>query len=113
MTRDLSSRWHTTSCATSALFVVISGCDPVGLGESNPDFHVIGHRGAPNVVAENTMRSFEAAVAIGANAVEADFCVTEDDVIVVFHDRDPDGEVALARQSGAEGLAWVPFVPSR
>jgi glycerophosphoryl diester phosphodiesterase len=84
----------------------------VGLGRSNPDFLVVGHHGAPNLAAENTVRSFEASIAVGANAMEIDFCVTEDDVIVAFHDRDPDSAIALARQGGGEGYEWLPFVPA-
>jgi glycerophosphoryl diester phosphodiesterase len=86
-------------------------CDPEGLGRSNPDFLVIGHRGAPNEAAENTLPALEVAVSLGANAVEVDLCVTRDDVLVIWHDRDPDSTVALVRQSGGEGLLYVPAVP--
>jgi glycerophosphoryl diester phosphodiesterase len=34
-----------------------------------------------------------------------------DNRIVIWHDRDPDSLEALARQSGAEGLPYVPSVP--
>lgn len=95
-----------------AASTTVGGCDPVGLGRSNPDFLVVGHHGAPNLAAENTVRSFEASIAVGANAMEIDVCVTEDDVIVAFHDRDPDSAVALARQGGGEGYQWLPFVPA-
>lgn len=94
-----------------ACALAVVGCGPEGLGEPNPDFHVIGHRGAPRLQAENTIPAFEAAVSLGANAVETDLCVTADDVIVVWHDRDPDDPVAVARQSGAEGLLYIPAVP--
>jgi glycerophosphoryl diester phosphodiesterase len=88
-----------------------SGCDPDGLGRPNPNFLVVGHHGAPNLAPENTIRSFEASVAVGANAMEIDLCITGDGVVVAFHDRDPDSSVALARQAGGEGYAWIPFVP--
>ena len=88
-----------------------SACDPEGLGRRNPDFLVVGHRGAPNVAAENTIPSLSVAVALGANAVEIDVCVTSDESFVLWHDRDPDDPVALARQSGAEDLAYIPLVP--
>ncbi|MCC6525317.1 MAG: hypothetical protein IT373_21870 [Polyangiaceae bacterium] len=87
------------------------GCDPVGLGLSNPDFRVIGHRGAPNLACENTMASFAAAAAVGANAIETDICVTAEGVQVVWHDADPDSTIAVARQAGAEGLLCRPYVP--
>src|SRR5687768_909927 len=95
-----------------ALAFAASGCDPVGLGRSNPDFLVIGHRGSPDHSPENTIRSFEVAIALGANAVELDFCRTLDDVYVAIHDCDPDGEIAIARQEGAEGFTFIPRVPA-
>jgi glycerophosphoryl diester phosphodiesterase len=95
-----------------ALFALAcAGCDPEGLGRPNPNFLVIGHRGAPLLAAENTLPSFDIALALGANAIETDLCVTRDGVIVVWHDRDPDSTVALARQSGAEDQAFIPLVP--
>lgn len=97
---------------TVAIALACSACDPSGLGRSNPDFRIVGHRGAPLAAPENTLRSFEVAVALGANAIETDVCLTRDDVFVIWHDADPDSVVALARQSGAEGLAYVPRVPN-
>lgn len=47
---------------------------------------VIGHRGAPRVKHENTLESFQAAIDIGAHAVEFDVRRTADNVIVVIHD---------------------------
>jgi glycerophosphoryl diester phosphodiesterase len=101
----------TKSALAIAAAAWLLGCDPNGLGRSNPNFLVVGHHGAPNLAAENTINSFKAAVAVGANAIETDFCITKDDVLVAFHDRDPDSGVALARQAGGEGYAWLPFVP--
>jgi glycerophosphoryl diester phosphodiesterase len=102
--------WVTLLVAIGTL-VAQTGCDPPGLGRSNPRFLVVGHHGAPNLAAENTLRSFEIAVAVGANAIETDFCITSDSVLVAFHDCDPDSSIALARQEGGEGYAWLPFVP--
>jgi glycerophosphoryl diester phosphodiesterase len=96
--------------ATLAL-VFMAGCAPERGTEPNPNFLVIGHRGAPEDEAENTLPSFQKALELGASAIETDFCVTADDQIVIWHDRDPDSEIALARQTGAEGLAYVPSVP--
>lgn len=107
MTRVASSTGPWLGMITLALL----GCDPAGLGRSNPDFRVVGHHGAPNLAAENTVNSFEAAAAVGANAIETDFCITSDHVLVAFHDCDPDSAIALARQAGGEGYAWLPFVP--
>ena len=72
---------------------------------------VVAHRGAARVAAENTLPAFARAMELGANAVETDVCVTSDGHFVVWHDADPGGTVALARQSGREELAYVPDVP--
>jgi glycerophosphoryl diester phosphodiesterase len=72
---------------------------------------VVGHRGAAREEAENTIPSFERAVALGADAVEADVCATSDGQFVVWHDADPDERVALARQVGLEKLRYRPQVP--
>jgi glycerophosphoryl diester phosphodiesterase len=107
----LSKRAQRARSLIAAAALSVLGCDPDGLGRSNPNFLVVGHHGAPNLAAENTINSFKAAMAVGANAIEADFCITGDDVIVAFHDSDPDSAVALARQAGGEGYAFLPFVP--
>ena len=94
--------------------VALTGCislDSQGVPKKNPDFLVVGHRGAPNEAAENTLPSYAAALRLGANAIEMDLCVTADGQVVVWHDRDPDETVAVARQNGIEGLPWRPFVP--
>ncbi|HEX6763950.1 MAG TPA: glycerophosphodiester phosphodiesterase family protein, partial [Polyangiaceae bacterium] len=93
------------------LALLVGACDPVGLGKSNPNFLVVGHRGSPNVAAENTIPSFRVALSLGANAVETDVNITSDGTFVLWHDRNPDDPVALARQSGAEDLAFIPLVP--
>jgi glycerophosphoryl diester phosphodiesterase len=43
------------------------------------DFYSIGHRGAPLVALENTIAAFAKAVEFGANAIETDVCITQDD----------------------------------
>jgi glycerophosphoryl diester phosphodiesterase len=93
----------------------MTGCislESQAVPKKNPGFLVVGHRGAPLEAAENTIAAFDAAVALGARALELDLCVTADRQVVVWHDRDPDDTVAVARQNGAEGLLYVPFVPS-
>jgi glycerophosphoryl diester phosphodiesterase len=76
------------------------------------DFYIIGHRGAPLVAPENTIAAFAKAVELGANAIETDVCVTQDDCFILWHDADPNATWALARQWGGEGLLYVPDVPA-
>lgn len=59
---------------------------------------VIGHRGAAARAPENTIESFERAIASGADALEFDVRVTRDDVPVVIHD------ASLIRTAGVPAL---------
>jgi glycerophosphoryl diester phosphodiesterase len=69
-------------------------------------FSVIGHRGAAGLAPENTLPSFQLAVALGADAVEMDVRLSRDGVPVVIHDatvdRTTDGHGEVARLSVAE-----------
>src|SRR5690242_14868695 len=47
---------------------------------------IIGHRGAPLVALENTMASFEAAIAAGAHGIEFDVQLSRDRTPVIIHD---------------------------
>ncbi|SFC72942.1 glycerophosphoryl diester phosphodiesterase [Nocardioides terrae] len=47
---------------------------------------VIGHRGAPTHLAENTLASFRLAFRLGADAVETDLVMSRDGVLVLSHD---------------------------
>jgi len=47
---------------------------------------IIAHRGAPGYAKENTIESFEKAVALGADMIEFDVRRTKDNVLIVFHD---------------------------
>jgi glycerophosphoryl diester phosphodiesterase len=73
---------------------------------------VIGHRGSAREKPENTIESFARAAELGADGIETDICVTSDGRFILWHDADPGGEIALARQAGREELAFTPDVPS-
>jgi len=66
----------------------------------------IGHRGASGHEPENTLRSFEAAVRLGADMVEFDVHVCGSGELVVIHDetvdRTTDGSGAVARMTLSE-----------
>ena len=47
---------------------------------------VIGHRGAPAHLPENTVASFRLATRLGADALEADLVMSRDGILVVSHD---------------------------
>jgi glycerophosphoryl diester phosphodiesterase len=67
---------------------------------------VIGHRGAAARAPENTMESFRAALAAGADALELDVHLSRDGEAVVHHDptldRTTSGRGPLAAQTAAE-----------
>ena len=73
---------------------------------------VVGHRGAAAQAPENTIASFRRALELGADAIETDVSVTADGRFALWHDADPDERVALARQLGAERLAYRPEMPA-
>ena len=58
----------------------------------------IGHRGAAMFAPENTIAAFAKAIELGANAIETDVCITQDDRFILWHDADPNDAIALARQ---------------
>jgi Glycerophosphoryl diester phosphodiesterase family len=61
---------------------------------------VIGHRGIPSVYPENTVISFQAAVAAGVDGVESDLHFTKDNVLVLIHDD------TLERTTNCTGYVW-------
>ena len=61
---------------------------PVADGSLAPKaFDLQGHRGAKGLLAENSLPSFEKALALGVTTLELDTLITADGVIVVHHDR--------------------------
>ncbi len=62
------------------------------------DIIIIGHRGANKVAPENTLKSFQKAIELGADYVEFDIHMTKDNEIVIMHDEN------IARTTGHEGL---------
>ena len=70
------------------------------------DFTIIAHRGAFACYPENTLVSFEGAIALGAHMVELDVQLTSDGEVVVFHDekinRCTNGRGRIADHSLAE-----------
>jgi glycerophosphoryl diester phosphodiesterase len=52
-----------------------------------PGFDIQGHRGARGLAPENTLAAFRRAIEIGVTTIETDVGVTQDDVLVIAHDR--------------------------
>lgn len=72
---------------------------------------VVGHRGAPRLAAENTVPSIRKAYELGADGVELDLCLTKDGQVILWHDADPDGAIALVRGADLEGMPFAPTAP--
>jgi glycerophosphoryl diester phosphodiesterase len=88
-----------------------STCRPINKKyvEKNQLFLVTGHRGSPTKEIENTIQSYETALADGANSLEIDLCVTKDNEVVIWHDWNPNAPKAILRESGLE--PWVAYKP--
>ena len=77
------------------------------------NFHIIAHRGAPRIEAENTIESFDKAIHMGANALEIDITISLDKQILIFHDRDPKAFLSVLRKIGIEGFKYIPYFPAK
>jgi glycerophosphoryl diester phosphodiesterase len=62
----------------------------------------IAHRGMPRRLRENTLPSFAAALSAGADGIELDVHATSDRVVIVHHDPEIAGAIAVARTSWRE-----------
>lgn len=51
---------------------------------------VIGHRGAMGYEPENTLRSFQKAIALGVDVIELDVHLSKDNELIVIHDENVD-----------------------
>jgi glycerophosphoryl diester phosphodiesterase len=69
-----------------------------------PPFRLYGHRGAAAHHPENTLRSFRAALAAGADAIETDVRLSSDGEVVVFHDAS--GERTCGQSLLVRSCAW-------
>ena len=87
-----------------------------------PYFRVSAHRGLSGVMPENTLPSFAAAIALGADEIEFDVRLTRDLQMIVCHDaevnrvserkgslRDYDLETLLHSNAGSYKNWYVPF----
>jgi glycerophosphoryl diester phosphodiesterase len=123
-----SAACFTTTVALVAVLAIdhtaatVYAAQPLGsLGLNDGVPVTIAHRGDPAAAPENTLPSFEAALASGAEVLELDVRITADGYPVLFHDetleRTTDGEGPLADRTLAElhtldagswyGSAWA------
>ena len=58
-------------------------CQPLYNNEKIP---IMGHRGSPTLITENTLPSFKKAIDQGVDGLEFDIRLSKDKQIVIFHD---------------------------
>ncbi len=56
------------------------------MNKSKKKIMIIGHRGANSIAPENTLKSFQIAIDLGADYIEFDIHKSKDDEIVIMHD---------------------------
>jgi len=89
VTRDLMAYYpdgHARPREVTRNLQVTHNREPGTPDQSGKNFTIIAHRGASAYYPENTMASFEGAIALGADMVEFDVQLTSDGEVVVFHD---------------------------
>jgi glycerophosphoryl diester phosphodiesterase len=97
---------------------MISRAQPLTTPNNNlgGDVRIIGHRGAASVAPENTLEGIARAFEDGADAVEIDVRLTEDEIPVLMHDpavTDPEGRVrAVSAITRAALRRAAPSVPT-
>lgn len=69
--------------------------------QAAPRILVHGHRGARAIYPENTIPAFEYAIKAGADVLEMDVAVTQDDVLVISHDPHLNPEICKGPQPNA------------
>ena len=78
-------------------------------------FDLQGHRGARGLAPENTLPSFERAIALGVTTLELDIAITSDGVLVIHHDttlnpdttRDSTGRFLERRGPPIHSIRWA------
>jgi glycerophosphoryl diester phosphodiesterase len=78
-------------------------------------FDLQGHRGARGLLPENTLPSFERALALGVTTLELDIAITRDGALAIYHDRtlnpnitrDAKGEWLPAEGPPIYSLTWA------
>ena len=58
-------------------------CQPIYNHDKKP---IMGHRGSPTIITENTIASFQKAIEQGVDGLEFDIRLSQDNQIVIFHD---------------------------
>ncbi len=83
--------------AVKTIISLFSGCPEVRAADPGP-LEIIAHHGSALELPENTLQSCRRALALGANALEVDLCMTSDGHLILWHDWDPDSLISVTRQ---------------
>src|SRR5690242_5916464 len=91
---QFNSRSKRITYRALAISLIAISCGGVALAQNNPkpfatldgkEPLVIGHRGLPGLVPEETLPSYDMAAAMGTDAFEEDLHLTKDCVLVARH----------------------------
>ena len=98
--------------AVKTIISLFSGCPEVRAADPGP-LEIIAHHGSALELPENTLQSCRRALALGANALEVDLCMTSDGHLILWHDWDPDSLISVTRQIELPPTdnAFKPHVP--
>ncbi|TFF88944.1 MAG: glycerophosphodiester phosphodiesterase [Promethearchaeota archaeon] len=105
MIRILKAFLHKRYIHLHSRCIIISGSE-----NSRPI--IIGHRGANAEAPENTLKSFQRAIELGADYVEFDVQSTKDDELVIIHDENTyrtSNHMGLIREMTLEELKELDF----
>jgi glycerophosphoryl diester phosphodiesterase len=78
--------------------------------ENAAAFDIEAHRGGRALFPENTLPAFANALSIGVDTLELEMGVTEDEVIVVSHERGLNPDLARARDGAYVAPPGTPFI---
>lgn len=79
------------------MYEKVRGESPVSIRKS----FIVGHRGAPTAAPENSLASFDKAISLGADAVEADIWMALDGTLVCCHNGTIDGYTTDSSAKGS------------
>ena len=94
---------------------IAASCIALAFSFAAHAFDLQGHRGARGLAPENTLPSFERALALGVTTLELDIAITSDGVLVIHHDptlnpdltRDASGQFLERRGPPIHSLSWA------
>ncbi len=99
--------------ATLRTFVILASALYIAAGGKVMAFDIEAHRGGRALFPENTLQSFANALSMGVDTLELDMGITQDQVIVVSHERGLNPDLARTADGAYVAPPGIPFVRLR